>query len=245
MSAEHEATSYGLHWDGPVAWLIQGRGSTNFVGLKKHTPFQAPKFACNHLIPAAAPIPDRLHWDMFLKMGDCELIQRLLPIPQPPESRISYIEADNDFDVLRFTPLSRLSSPIRPIVKPAWTIKVRDLPKELCTTNVQPLIITGLNQTHQALISALTDLSPTFPRTVIMSGDDSVVLRPRVKRLPSMEETQFNLEDLILLPIENIGATVLRRYARKEEIFVPIESRDDRRNRMIKERNGAENIPDR
>lgn len=240
---DQEVACYGLHWDGPIAWLVQGRGGSNFVGLKKTNPFKAPRFSCNHLIPTAAPIPDRVHWESFLRLQDCQVLQRMLPIPQSPQNRIAFVESVPD-EVLWFTTVSRLSSPIRPIIRPAWTIKIKDLDRELCSSNIQPLVVTGLNQTHQPLISALADLSVTHARTVILSGDDSVVLRPNITRL-SMLNPPMSLEDLMLLPLENIGAAVLRRFARKEDIFAPMESRDDRRSRLIKERNGASRLPDR
>lgn len=50
---------YGIHWDGSVAWLVQGRKGSNFVGLKGQCPFQVQGGMCNHMVPTAAPIPDR------------------------------------------------------------------------------------------------------------------------------------------------------------------------------------------
>lgn len=240
---ELETMSYGLHWEGPVAWLVQGRGGTNFVGLKKENPFKSPRFACNHLIPTAAPIPDRVHWDTFLKMRDNPVMQRMLPIPHDMQERVSFVTSRSNMEQIWFTTASRLSSPIRPVIRPAWTLKMGDLPRELSSSNVQPLVVTGLTSANQGLITAMSDLAVTHPRTIILTGDDSVVLRPSVTRLKVKE--WGDLEDLMILPLENIGAFILRRYARNEDIFAPMESREDRRNRLIKERNAAARLPDR
>ena len=239
--ANQEVPSYGLYWEGPIAWLVQGRGGTNFVGLKKQNPFQAPRFPCNHLIPAAAPIPDKIHWEIFLGMKDQPVLQHLLPVPREIGDRVAFVEATGVSDPILYTTLSRLSSPIRPAVKPAWMLKIKEMPREMTSSNIQPLIITGVTQSHQPIISAISDLSTTHPRPVLLVGDDSTVLRG-IPRLPRMD---VDMEQLMMLPLENIGATALRRFARREDVFAPMESRDERRSRMISERHGTQNVPGR
>jgi hypothetical protein len=174
---------------------------------------------------------------MFLNIAQCPVVEYCLPIPRPMGDRIVYIEGGPEDLALRMTALSRLSSPIRPSAFPAWMVKIKDLPRLVGTSNVQPLIITGLRSSHQSIVSALADLTPTAPASIVLQGDESVVLPKGVKRMTPPCETMMTLEEMMVLPFENIGAFTLRRFARGEPIFGPMESREDRRNRLIKERN--------
>lgn len=226
---------YGLHWDGQVAWLCQGRGGTNFVGLKGQSPFRVEGGMCNHLVPSAAPIPDRIHWDLFSKILSDPLTQVMLPVPVPPGQNLFFVEDAHDDLGLLLTNLSRLSSPIRPVVKPIWTFKARDLEKELTSSNIQPLVLIQADQKSQTLIDAIHRLAPYKPRKVVITGRAEIVARQPFQRVTSTLR-DFNINDLVSLPLESLGAMILRRIARKEPLDAPIESRQDRRERQIRER---------
>lgn len=227
---------YGLHWDGAVAWLIQGRGTSNFAGLKARSPFQLSAGMCNHLIPAAAPIPDRIHWEKFLGIIKDPLVDITLPIPRERGRNTFFVEdAFNDLSFYLST-LSRMSSPIKPIVRPMWGTKVKDLEKEMMTTNVQPLILAQAETKHQELVDTIVDMSMYSPRTTIVVGSPDIVVQAPMQRVKTCIR-KHDLQEIIALPLENIGAAVLRRFARKEQIDAPMESRQDRRERQIKERN--------
>lgn len=226
---------YGLHFDGAVPWLLQGRGGSNFVGLNKKTPFFTKGTMCNHLIPLAAPVPDRVHWEFFQSIARDPLVKAMLPIPHLPEDRAFFFEDPYDDLILYLSCLSRFSSPIKPIVKPAWMVKETDIEFEMSRTNVQPWVITKIGPKNQGMVTKIAEASLILPRTVILTGHPDVIVTSPMKRCETSIR-DIHLDDLISKPIENLGATVLRRFARKEVIDGDIESRQDRRDRMIGER---------
>ena len=226
---------YGINWVDNLAWLVQGRSATNFVGLNQRSPITPPTGGCNHLIPTAAPIPDNHHWEIFQKLLGDPLIQAMLPIPHDPGNRCFYLEDPQDKLGLYLTTLSRLTSPIQSVMKPAWMFKMTSAEKELQASNIQPLILTQTTAKQQDLVTSLAKLTDYAPRTIIISGNDEVVVPQQMKRIQTKIQ-EFNLEDLILLPLEALGATVIRRFARHEALEANLESRDERRNRMIAER---------
>ena len=228
-----EVEFYGVHWDGPVAWLQQGRGGSNFLGLPKKSPFKNPSFACNHLVPVAAPIPDRVHWETMMSLKDDPLVQAMLPIPREPGDRTFFIEDPHDDLNLYISCLSRLSSPIRPIIKPAWMRTAKEMEKQLVTTNIQPWILTQVKRTDIKLIAALSAATDYLPRTIILSGDGDIPIPQNFKKI-NTKIRSIDLATLVTLPLETIGATLIRRYMRNEDIFGPLESRQARRERLNK-----------
>lgn len=227
--------SYGLHMDGAVTWLVQGRGGQNFVGLRGNCPFRVSGGMCNHLIPAAAPIPDRIHWENWLKVSLDPLVQAMLPLPREPLERAVFVEDPHDQIGLYVTSLTRLSSPINGLVKPAWMVKVKELEKEMQLSNIQPLVIVQVTSRQQVVVDAINRMVPYFPRPVVLIGGNDVVVRPPIKRIETRVK-DFDLQEIMTLPLENIGATLIRRHARREDINAPIETREARRNRILNER---------
>lgn len=226
---------YGLHWDGPVAWLLQGRGTNNFVGLKAQAPFGGARGMCNHLIPAAAPKPDRIHWQRFLEVYDDPLVQAMLPVPRSLGENAFYVEDSYGDLVSQLSTLSRLSSPIKPIVCPIWSMRVKDIQTEMTRTNIQPLVLIQADSKSQEVVDTVVNLSRLLPRTVIVVGSNEPVVQSPMKRIYTRIR-DFDLQDLLALPFENIGAEVLRRYARHEQLDAPMETREERRTRQLKER---------
>lgn len=225
---------YGLHWDKSIAWLHQGRGAANFLGVNQKSPFSVTDAGmCNHLIPAAAPIPDRLQWAEFTRILSDPLVQAMLPIPN---GRGYFIADPSDELSLYLTSLARLSSPIKPIVKPLWTITSNQMQKALRETNVQPLVLSQATAKDQKILSEIAKLVNYTPRTVIVTGAAELVVPAPMQRI-STGVQDMDIHDLMTLPLENLGATILRRYARKEDIGAPLETREERRKRMMDERN--------
>merc|ERR1711916_40298 len=131
----------GLHFDRQIAWLLQGRKGSNFVGLKAQCPFTVSGGMCNHLVPAAAPIPDPIHWEQFAKLLPDPLVKVMLPIPAKGQEKAYYLTDEDDGLLSYLITLSRMSSPIRTVVKPAWMVKAKDLEKLMWESNIQPLIL--------------------------------------------------------------------------------------------------------
>lgn len=229
--------NYGLHWDGSVAWLLQGRGKgSNFVGLRGECPFESTHSMCNHLVPVAAPIPDRHHWSEFSRIMRDPLVKAMLPVPPSNGQKAIFIEdRKNELEIF-LACLSRLSSPILPVVKSTLTLKVKDLAHELTSSNIQPLILIQSTSDSQELIDLVVAFAPRSPRTVIIVGDAEVTDGAVVQTIESDILSLIPLQILIPLPLESIGATVLRRYSRNEDIYAPMEQREDRRARQIGER---------
>jgi hypothetical protein len=217
---------YGLHWAGTVAWLHQGRGATNFLGLPQKSPFNVTEAGmCNHLIPGAAPTPDPLQWVEFSKILNDPLVQAMLPIPN---GGAFFIEDPQDELSLYLTNLARLSSPIKPIVRPLWMMRSAEIQKQLTTTNVQPLVFSQATAKDQKLLTEIAKLVNYTPRTVIVTGTADLVVPAPMQRIKT-EIRSFNIHDLMTLPLENLGTLVLRRYARKEQLDAPLVPREDRR----------------
>lgn len=232
------APYYGLHADGRVTWLVQGSSGSNFIGLKGQCPFDPPKgIVCNHRIPTAAPLPAEPQWNLFRTLAENNpLIQAALPIPQPLENRVHLVQEDPN-SLLVLLALSRLSSPINNIIHPHWLLNKARLRQEMTATNVQPLILTGFTSTDQTRLTNIASTAVGAPRTVICVGDSTLGLRGAMRR--SQLPPQEHLEDLIRLPLESLGAFMMRRYCRGEDIFSRLESRDERRSRMQNERTPA------
>jgi hypothetical protein len=233
-----QVENFGLHWEGSIAWLLQGRKASNFAGLRAQSPFQNPKGMCNHLIPPAAQIPDRVHWEKFLEIFSDPLVQALLPIPHPKGGHLFFAEDPGQNLAFYLSTLSRMSSPIKTVLRPAWNFKAKELEKEVFSSNVQPLVIAQLVPKHQELLDLIGEMGQFGVRTIVACGSPDLVVQAPMKRIKT-KITSVNLEELMTLPLENIGAMILRRYARREELGAPMETREDRRNRQIQERNNS------
>lgn len=166
-----------------------------------------------------------------------QLVLAMLPLPRQGGQNAFYLEDPYDDLGLYLSTLSRLSSPITPIVKPIWTFKMKELEKEMTSSNIQPLCLVQVNQKAQPLVDALAKTAPYSPRTIILSGAEEVVVPRPFQRIKSGMRSK-DLADLMTLPMETLGATIIRRYARREEINSAMESREERRQRIINERKG-------
>lgn len=104
-----------------------------------------------------------------------------------------------------------MSSPIERISYRADEIAEDWLRRELAATNVQPLVIRQYAPKHSGLLHRLIELSPDHPRTVLVSGDGILETSGRIVRITS-NLMRLDLERLMLLPWESIGAMFLRSY---------------------------------
>lgn len=217
-----DVTHYGVHWtDEGVAYLHQGRSAVNFLSMKAPSPFRVRpmnRFPCNHLFPASAPVPDPRHWEAFRQMASDPLIQAMLPIPKEAYAPGLYFIEDAGNELLRpLYTLSRLSSPLEPIVHAAWTKgTVNALMIELGRTNVQPLVYTQLSYKNSGFIEELKDLSYTSRRKVVLTGSPTVIVTEPMQKI----QTRLSVEDfdrLQQMPLENLGMMVLKRHMRRDE----------------------------
>ena len=214
---------YGIHWDADnTAWLMQGRGSTNALGIKQKPPFKVklPGKAvhCNHQVPLAAPVPDDYHWQYFLQILQDPLAQATLPVPKSGRGGTFYPPDPDDHLWQVLTLLSKLSSPIYNAVVPLWTLDKEAILRELQQTNVQPFVVTQCEAKHSKFLAEISKAAVYLPRKFIASGARDVVVPPSMKRIETRlgDPGLFDMSDMISLPWENLGATVIRKYMRRE-----------------------------
>jgi hypothetical protein len=206
---------FGIHWAGAVAWLVQADGGENFVGLKNTCPVKGSGL-CNHKIPTkVAPVsPEEEElWSQFL---EDPLVQVMLPLPREEEDRAFFLNDAEDKLTPLLRQLSRLSSPIRNCIQPFWLLNKKDFPRQLDASNIQPFIGVQATQKSQATLENLIGVSFNAPRTVIVTGDPNLVVRDPLTRIET-SLTSDAIETLEQLPLEQIGAIIVRKHARRED----------------------------
>lgn len=219
-------THYGLHQtnDG-VHYLHQGGGkSANFIGLAAPSPFEVrtsegKQRACPHTINVGSPMPDREHWRAFMEIYPDELTKQFLPLPKLRGEPVPFIENVDDMLLLV---LSKLSSPIYPVIHHIASYPIRLFEEQMRVTNVTPLVLTHIQTEHQTEIERLSAIAMRSPRKLILVGDRHMVICNPMQRI----ETQLEYMDhkiLYTLPMEQLGAVALRRWARGEGIDSPWE----------------------
>lgn len=212
---------YGIHWDANnIAFLMQGRGGTNAVGLKEKAPFivrlSSKQRHCNHQIPLATPVPNDHHWNFFRQLLNDPLVRAMLPIPKETGGAF-FIEDRGEQLVMVLVMLSKMSSPIYPVVVPAWTMTKEAVIYVLQETNVQPLVLTEVEAKHSDILAQVAKSAVYLPRKIVFVGQADVVVPQTVKRIrTSLLSEQYNLSDLMALPWESLGAVVVRKYMRGE-----------------------------
>ncbi len=212
---------YGIHWDQEsVAWLMQGRGSTNALGLKQGPPFKVrlPSGSkhCNHMVPINAPVPNDYQWQFFMEVIEDPLVQAALPLPKKASG--AYFVEDPEGDLMWYlSMLSTMSSPIHPCVVPRWTTTERAVAKELEQTNVQPFFIVDLGPADSQFLSKIGKAAFQMPRKLICAGQPDVVVPQTMSRIKTeLNTSKYDVNDLEALHWEGLGATLLRKYMRRE-----------------------------
>lgn len=228
MEAEHTLVPhYGVHItpDG-IAYLQQGRGGANAVGLRARSPFYVrlpyANLPCNHQIALTSPVPDPTHWNKFRSLLIDPLVEAMLPVSSRVPNSPLYLPSMqlNEYIVT----LSRLTSPIYSIVNPIWMIDMETIQRQLSATNIQPLVLIDFSTSHTDQINRLYTLSLTSPRRLIMVGKRDVVLPSGVIKIESDIAQKIALSDLTVLPLEQLGAMVLRRHMRRHQLDAPLDA---------------------
>lgn len=215
---------YGVHWSpSGIAWLHQGRGAAPAVAIHEKTPFvvQLPghRKHCNHQITLSNPVPNDFHWEFVERFIADPLFQAMLPVPKTDDG-LYFIE-DNDGGLNRLlVTLARMSSPIYPVVKQAWEIEPTKLLNTMANSNIQPLVVVGFEPKHTSLIAKLALGVTQSPSKLVMTGSRGVVLPTSVKRIATAM-MNYDLDEIIQLPLEALGAVILKKYMRKEWPIIP------------------------
>lgn len=210
MSSSH----FGVHWDGPVGWLLQSGGGANALGIKGDCPFPQPRGGCEHAIDLEGAPPSKSHWGIFKQFLDDPLVQAALPLPRPPDQRGFLLGEGWD---TALTILARLCTPKAPAALPLWRLFHLELKGAQGRSNIQPWIVTQFTVKDQRKLQLIAAAVPALPRTVILAGSELLPCPVQLSRIrPTL--TPSDLVTLQSLPLEAIGAEIVRRYLRKEEI---------------------------
>ncbi|MEA2781820.1 MAG: hypothetical protein QOK29_3364 [Rhodospirillaceae bacterium] len=213
---------YGVHWaNGNIAYIEQEKSGTNALGLPEKSPFlvQLAKRdrRCNHLIALAAPKPDPGHMEFISKLiSEDKLARVMLPVPKTGVGGY-YIEDPACRLKLPLVLLSKLSSPIASVVRPFASLNLSQIADELQMTNVQPLVLTGVNAGDAEALKSIAEFLPSKPRTLVLTGDPGIAVPPAFDVISTGIE-KYDLADLAGLPWETLGAVIVRRYMRRESL---------------------------
>ncbi len=220
MANTRTVTHYGIHWDEDgLAWLQQGRGGTNAWGVKEKSSFSVKlpnrSVHCNHMVQLASAVPNDHHWNTFVQLLDDPLVRAFLPTPKQ-DGGVYFLESMGPNEHLILIMLSKLSSPIYNVVAPMWTMTPSTIIEQLQQTNIQPFVVTDLKPKDSETIGQLSRAAVYHPRKLIMVGSSDVVINANIRRVKTKLHTDHNLGDLVSLPWESLGASIVRLFMRRE-----------------------------
>lgn len=136
------------------------------------------------------------------------------PVPKAIAEGPAYL-ATHDYASVVAT-LARMSSSTRLATIPLWSVPPERVIRALEQTNVQPLLLTGIQPDHRNKLDRILEAAPLMPRRLLLQGSPHVILRPgTVKITSTLGGASF--DDFADLPWEAYGAHLLKRYMLKME----------------------------
>ncbi|WCD44200.1 hypothetical protein Lumi_061 [Xylophilus phage Lumi] len=226
--SQKQVRYFGLHeTEDGVQYLHQGREKAyNFISLSTPSPFsvvfdQKRKALCPHRIDHTPSHPDRNHWELFLRLYEDPLFREFLPLPKEHTNNVVYVNDPTDQLHHQLTVLSKLSSPVIPLVYTITRLTPEKVLEALASTNLAPLVLTGVQESQQRYVNELARESMSLPRRLILLGQDGIIARSPIKRLQTNLQ-DFDYDSLVTLPLESLGSLALRRYCRNEQINAPV-----------------------
>lgn len=191
----------GLHWEGDIAFLIQGEKVQTAFDFEIPCPFDLNK-DCDHRIDLRSETdPSRFPAD--------PLVDAMSPIPRETGEPAAFLTQQN-LQIILAT-LARMSSPARLPIAPFWSLKPDKIIRLLETSNVQPLVLTGVRATHKKTIDQVLEAAPYLPRRLVLQGERELVLRPEARRIATTLG-EANVADFVSLPWEAYGAHLLKQH---------------------------------
>lgn len=213
LQAEH----FGILVNEQIPWLLQGTGGQNALGLRSPCPILPPaRVSCGHSISLELPPPSPTDWGKFRSIWRDPLIQAMLPVPQLG-SRGFFLVDESDQLSTRLVALARLTSPTTQVVQPIWMTTSGDFKRAIRQTNIQPLVMTQVSVRDQRRVSHMARGAVYHPRTLILTGGVDVLAPSPLRRISS-DLLSLSAEDLNAMPLERIGAEIIRRQLRREEL---------------------------
>ena len=224
MPAEYIVNHYGLHKGNDSLWyLVQDEPlSQNFVGLPDRPTFEVRsvmKRHCPHSTPYKPEEVSKKDWKTFLSIFSDPLVQALLPTPKEEKAKAPYFyDATGEVcEAARI--LTRLSNP-----KGSLTVTVSPARETLhigylSCTNLAPLVLTDIRTWHQKIMSNIAAQAAHLPRRLVFIGyDEHMLMEHGLERAKTFFTSLVPLEELSALPLEAIGAHLVRKYARSEKL---------------------------
>lgn len=194
---------WGVHDAEGIRFLEQAE-STNALGLSIPSPFRVRltrKSICNHNIPLHLTLDQGVRF-----LLDHNLVRVMLPLPKTDEKVIYFVDEGWVTPVL--ATLQRLSSPVAGIVRPYWQRRTSEWMPELETTNVQPLVLTGIEPRHTPHIRRLAQAAAGLPRRLVLVGHAGT------GTYPPIEKVRPEPIELPNVSWEEIGGAVLAEWMR-------------------------------
>lgn len=211
-------TCFGVHRDfDDVAWLVQGDGTSNSIGLKAPAPFDMSlphgnrvEARCNHLIDLNTPDPPPNVWKDVKSIFHDPLFQAMLPYPRRHQE--VFFVSEEAKEVL--LDLSRLTSPLRSIITPMWMLDGSPrLYESLTRSNIQPYVLTNVGILDMAMLRQIAPSQPQLQRQLVIASPLPEMIVPAgVKKIKTKIKPKPNW------PWEQIGTSLVRRYMRGEQL---------------------------
>ena len=199
------AETFGIHETASgIRYLAQGGGVSHALDVPFSVPIKLNTGAlrCPHNIALSNVSETELS-------EEHPLIKAFMPIPSPERTPIFLDETPGNLDLvvtlLRLTSANAYGHP-----RLLWTGAKHINPY---STNIQPLVLTGLSASNLREWGRMNDMVDIIPRRM-------VVLAPTwfAKHQPGYIEGTLPFQWLKTLPLEQIGAQIARTYLRHEPL---------------------------
>lgn len=197
----------------------------NYVGVKSRSNLSVKgiKARCPHaMVPTLGlrEVPAK-HWKKFMTFFNDELVQAMLPLPNPSGHQAVYLDQEvfGSESSAYLSCLERMSTPMQRSVIPLWTASDRAIQAHLALSNIHPLVIFGAKEGDGPRVANLLEASVCLPRKLIVVGTKKIALPKTTPRISSNLKNLVPLDQLISLPMEHIGCEIIKRYCRREKIY--------------------------
>lgn len=204
---------FGVHWAaGDMAFLLQRDGYQTAYDYHIDSPFtinkQLVRVTCPHKIDLRIA-DDRLLGEAPL---DDPVFQSMLPVPVGNQKTwFSTVDREIIFE------LRRLFQPTRNDVSPVWYFSQNTLGDRMRSSNLGTMVFTDARLADMTSLRRLNQISSLSERRTLVLASEVI---PTPFAPDSWCDTNLTLAEVKDMPLEAIGATVLRQYMRTGKIDV-------------------------
>ena len=214
--AKIEVPYFGVHrTPAGIAFLMQATGGKSVTGIKLDCPFAVKTIKawyCNHNFSLHHPVPARAHLNLFRELViHNDLVRFMLPLPGEGVAVIGTHTPSRH--LLRLVMLTKMTSPVREPILWLKGTSMAHILSELEMTNVQPLILMGVEIEDTDKVQMIIQIAATKPRRLLVVSNPDVPINPKIDTNGFFTQ---DITELALLPWEQLGAIVLRAWMRGE-----------------------------